>query len=56
MTEERIAIVPGSYDPITNGHVDIIERAAAMYDKVYVAVMINDKKKYFLPLIIICNS
>lgn len=42
----RIAIVPGSFDPITNGHVDIIRRATELYDKVYVAVMINDQKTY----------
>ena len=48
--KERIAIVPGSFDPITNGHVDIINKAAYMYDKVYVAVMINSQKKYMFSL------
>ena len=48
--QERIAVVPGSFDPITNGHLDIIKKAAALYDKVYVAVMINDKKKYMFTL------
>ena len=47
---KRIAIVPGSFDPITNGHVNIIERASEMYDKVYVAVMINDQKQYMFSL------
>ena len=47
---ESIAIVPGSFDPITNGHLDIIKKAAALYDKVYVAVMINDKKTYMFTL------
>ena len=42
----RIALVPGSFDPITLGHVNIIERAAKMFDKVVVAVMINDSAKY----------
>lgn len=42
----RIALIPGSFDPITLGHVNIIERAAKMFDKVYVAVMINDSAKY----------
>ena len=42
----KIALVPGSFDPITLGHVNIIERAARMFDKVYVAVMINDSAKY----------
>ena len=46
----RVAIVPGSFDPITNGHVDIIRRAAEMSDKVYVAVMINEQKKYLFSL------
>ena len=46
MTKQRIAIVPGSFDPITNGHLDIIRRATKLYDKVFVAVMINDQKKY----------
>lgn len=48
--KERIAIVPGSFDPITNGHINIIERATQMYDKVYVAVMINAQKKYMFTL------
>lgn len=42
----RIALIPGSFDPITLGHVNVIERAAKMFDKVYVAVMINDAAKY----------
>ena len=37
--DNRIAICPGSYDPVTNGHLDIISRASAMYDKVIVAVV-----------------
>lgn len=48
--KERIAIVPGSFDPITKGHLDIINRAAQMYDKVYVAVMINPSKSYLFSL------
>lgn len=43
---ERIAIVPGSFDPITNGHIEIIKKASQMYDRVFVAVMINDQKQY----------
>jgi pantetheine-phosphate adenylyltransferase len=38
------AIVPGSFDPITNGHVDIIERASHLFDNVTVAVAINSTK------------
>ena len=41
-----VAIFPGSFDPITNGHVDIINQAAAIFDKVYVVVMVNTAKKY----------
>ena len=42
----NIAIVPGSFDPMTIGHINIIERAAQLFDKVYVAVMINNTKEY----------
>ena len=50
MNKERIAIVPGSFDPITNGHISIIKKATESYDKVYVAVMINDQKEYMFSL------
>lgn len=40
----RHAIYPGSFDPITNGHVDVIERAAQMFDTVTVVIAINSKK------------
>lgn len=40
------AIYPGSFDPITLGHIDIIERAARCFDKLYVCVMINADKKH----------
>ena len=46
MAKQRIAVVPGSFDPITNGHIDVICRATELYDKVFVAVMINDQKNY----------
>ncbi|KOX19571.1 phosphopantetheine adenylyltransferase [Saccharothrix sp. NRRL B-16348] len=39
------AVCPGSYDPATNGHLDIIGRAAKLYDEVVVAVLINKTKK-----------
>lgn len=42
----RKAIYPGSFDPITNGHVDIAMRAASLFDEVIVAVSHNPKKKY----------
>lgn len=41
----RIAVYPGSFDPITNGHLDIIERASRVYDKVVVGVLSNMSKK-----------
>jgi pantetheine-phosphate adenylyltransferase len=37
--DNRIAVCPGSYDPVTNGHLDVITRAAAMYDALVVAVV-----------------
>ena len=40
----KIAIYPGSFDPITLGHLDIIRRAAQCFDKVYVCVMVNCQK------------
>lgn len=42
---ERIALYPGSFDPITNGHVDVIERATQLFDKVIVLVALNAQKK-----------
>ena len=42
------AVFPGSFDPITKGHLDIIERAAKIFDEVIVAVLVNvDKKGLF---------
>ena len=41
----RIAVCPGSYDPITRGHVDVITRAAAMFDEVIVAVVNHPVRK-----------
>ena len=40
----KIAICPGSFDPITKGHVDIIERTSKLFDKVYAVVMVNPAK------------
>lgn len=42
---ERVAIYPGSFDPPTRGHLDLIQRAARIFDKVIVAVAINDAKQ-----------
>ena len=40
----RHALYPGSFDPITNGHVDVIERAAQMFDRVTVVIGVNSRK------------
>ncbi|WP_297427358.1 pantetheine-phosphate adenylyltransferase [Clostridium sp.] len=42
----RIAVYPGSFDPITNGHLDIIQRGSKVFDKVIVAVLVNVDKQY----------
>ena len=41
-----LALIPGSFDPMTLGHLDIVKRALALYDEVVVAVMVNEKKQY----------
>ena len=40
----KTAVFPGSFDPMTNGHLDIVKRASALFDKVYVAVGVNSSK------------
>ncbi len=42
---KRIAVYPGTFDPVTNGHVDLVERSLRMFDKVIVAIAANPKKK-----------
>lgn len=42
---ERIAIYPGSFDPFTNGHLDIVKKASALFHKVYVVIGVNASKK-----------
>ena len=44
-TQLRRAVCPGSFDPITNGHLDIIARSSRLYDTVHIAVMINKSKQ-----------
>lgn len=39
------AVYPGSFDPITNGHLDIIKRSSKVFDEVIVAVLVNPEKK-----------
>ena len=43
----KIAVVPGSYDPVTLGHIDIIQRASMLFDHVIVAAMVNAEKQYY---------
>jgi pantetheine-phosphate adenylyltransferase len=42
---QRIAIYPGSFDPVTNGHLDIVERGLKLFDKIIVAILYNPNKK-----------
>jgi pantetheine-phosphate adenylyltransferase len=48
MSERRVAVYPASFDPVTNGHLDLIERAARLFDELVVAVAVNlDKTPLF---------
>ncbi len=47
---EKIGFYPGTFDPMTNGHLDIVERAARMFDKVIIAIGINPSKKGYFSL------
>lgn len=42
----RIAIYPGSFDPVSNGHLDIVRRASKVFDTVYILISFNPHKKY----------
>lgn len=46
----RIAVIPGSYDPITLGHLDLVKRALTQFDEVVVAVMNNAQKTYMFDM------
>jgi pantetheine-phosphate adenylyltransferase len=46
----RIALYPGSFDPVTNGHLDVLSRALAVFDQVVVAVLSNPRKTPLLPV------
>lgn len=46
----KTAVFPGSFDPITNAHIDIIERALPLFDKIHIALGVNSNKKYLLSL------
>jgi pantetheine-phosphate adenylyltransferase len=47
---QRIAVVPGSFDPVTLGHLDVIARAAGLYDELHVVVVHNPDKAALLPI------
>ena len=47
---ERVALYPGSFDPLTNGHLDVLSRARRLADRVIVAILENDEKKPFFSL------
>jgi pantetheine-phosphate adenylyltransferase len=47
---KRIAVYPGTFDPVTHGHVDLVERSLRMFDKVIIAIAANPKKKPLFPL------
>lgn len=46
----KIAVYPGSFDPVSNGHLDIIKRASKIFDKLYVVVSINPVKNYYFSI------
>jgi pantetheine-phosphate adenylyltransferase len=46
----RRAVCPGSFDPVTNGHLDIVRRAASLFDEVIVAVLVNPAKHGMFPV------
>ena len=43
--KEKIAVYAGTFDPVTNGHLDVIERGSRLFDKLYVTIFINPKKQ-----------
>jgi len=44
MSEKKVALYPGTFDPITNGHIDLVQRAAKLFDSVIVAIASSSKK------------
>lgn len=46
----KIAVFPGSFDPITKGHVDLVKRAIPLFDKIIVAIGVNSQKQYLFDL------
>jgi pantetheine-phosphate adenylyltransferase len=45
----QVAVYPGSFDPVTHGHIDVVERAATVFDRVVIAVLANPRKQPLLP-------
>ena len=50
MKKKRIAVYPGTFDPVTKGHLDIIQRAVKLFDKLIVAVALNPRKNPMFPV------
>ncbi|HXI44894.1 MAG TPA: pantetheine-phosphate adenylyltransferase [Candidatus Acidoferrales bacterium] len=46
----KVALYPGSFDPVTNGHLDVVERALGLFDRVVIAVLANPRKTPLLPV------
>ena len=46
----RRAIYPGSFDPVTNGHLDIIERGCKLFDEIIIAILVNPEKTPFFTI------
>ena len=46
----KVVIYPGSFDPVTNGHIDIVERGLKLFDKIIVSILSNPNKEYLFPL------
>ena len=53
--EPRVALYPGTFDPITNGHLDIVARASVLFDRVIVGIADSAKKAPMLPLEVRCD-
>lgn len=47
---KKIAVFPGSFDPVTIGHIDIINRGLPLFDKMIIGIGVNSQKKYLFPL------
>jgi pantetheine-phosphate adenylyltransferase len=50
LMSKKIAVFPGSFDPITTGHADIVRRAVPLFDEIIIGIGLNSEKKYMFPL------